>query len=170
MVEVTKARLIVLFQHRSKYSICFQKINKSVIFGLLHPQRMETRPQCFLIDDDPDDQEIFLMALSEVDKNIRCTVAADGIQALQTLSGDPDFVPGHIFLDVNMPRMNGLECLEKIRQLGHLSDTKIIMYSTSADPRVISSSRELGASEYLVKPHGFSSLVQTLTKIFYSKS
>lgn len=131
---------------------------------------MDVTPQCFLIDDDPDDQEIFLMALNEVDENIHCTVAGDGVQALNKLSGDPSFVPGHIFLDVNMPRMNGLECLEKIRQLRHLSHTKIIMYSTSADPKVISSSRELGASEYLVKPHGFASLVETLSKIFFSKS
>ena len=127
--------------------------------------RMTFTNECLLIDDDADDQEIFLMALEKVDKNIHCTVAHDAFEGLRKLSADNAFTPRHIFLDLNMPRMNGLECLREIKKLGHLSDSKVIMFSTSSDARAIEASRQLGADDYIVKPSGFDVLVKTLTSV-----
>jgi CheY-like chemotaxis protein len=124
--------------------------------------------QCLLIDDDLDDQEIFLMALHEADKDVHCVVANDGIEALKKLGEDTSFIPDFIFLDINMPRMNGMQCLEKIKKLSHLANVKIIMFSTSADRKMISKSMELGATEFLLKPSAIGLLIDTLNKILES--
>ena len=120
---------------------------------------------CFLIDDDLDDQEIFLMALKEVDENIHGFVASNGIEALAKLTTDRDFRPSHIFLDVNMQKMNGLQCLPEIKKLDHLKDTQVIMFSTTSEERIVKRCEELGANYFLVKPASFGLLIEALHRI-----
>jgi len=120
---------------------------------------------CFLIDDDLDDQEIFLMALKEVDENINGFVASNGVEAVAKLTTDLDFRPDHIFLDVNMPKMNGLQCLPEIKKLDHLKDTQVIMWSTSSDEHIVKLCEELGARHFLVKPASFGLLIEALHRI-----
>jgi CheY-like chemotaxis protein len=127
---------------------------------------VKKKNECFLIDDDLDDQELFLMALQEVDKNMACVVANDGIEALKKLKTDASFVPGYIFLDVNMPKMNGLQCLAEIKKLSHLKDVNVIMFSTSSDQTIVEKSKELGATDFQVKPAGLGLLIQKLARIF----
>jgi CheY-like chemotaxis protein len=127
---------------------------------------MAMEKKCFLIDDDIDDQEIFMMALEDIDMDISCVTANNGVEALKKLNSDPSFIPDYIFLDINMPKMNGIECLSEIKKLRHLSGVTIMMFSTSSDPEIISASRKLGAVDFLVKPPGLKPLVQTLAKIF----
>ena len=70
----------------------------------------------FLIgDDDPDDQELFLEALKEIDEDFVCVTAFDGQEVLDKLENSL-FVPDMIFLDLNMPKMNGHECLKEIKK------------------------------------------------------
>ncbi|MDP9041841.1 MAG: response regulator [Bacteroidota bacterium] len=121
--------------------------------------------ECLLIDDDRDDQEIFLMALQMVDPQIKCSVVSSGIEGLQKLSEDISYAPYFIFLDINMHKMDGIECLRRIRELGHLNQSKIIMFSTSADVAIIRQCKELGASDFLTKPTGLKPLVNSLTTI-----
>ena len=123
---------------------------------------------CILIDDDTDDQEIFIMALKKIDRYINCIMANDWIEGLQRLTEDLSFVPGYIFIDINMPKMDGIECLVEIRKLNHLQHAKIIMYSTTEDPIIIDKSKELGATAFLVKPPGMKALIRSLTHIFLS--
>ena len=118
----------------------------------------------FLIDDDMDDQEIFCMALQEVDMSVNCLFAKDGIHALETLS-DEKFTPDCIFMDLNMPRMNGDECLVEIKKNPRLQSIPVIMYSTTGDPKVIANSIQLGASDFIVKPPGFKTLTEILRLI-----
>lgn len=118
-----------------------------------------------LIDDDLDDQEIFLMALEEIDTSINCVVEKDCIKAIENLKNNMAFLPQYIFLDVNMHKMSGMDCLVELKKCFHLADSKIIIYSTSADKRIVDRSRELGAYDYLVKPPSVSLLVETLTKV-----
>ena len=120
---------------------------------------------CFLIDDDLDDQEIFLMALKEVDENIQGLVANNGVEALAKLSADRDFKPAHIFLDVNMQKMNGLQCLPEIKKLDHLKDSQVIMFSTTSEENIVKRCHELGASHFLVKPPSFGLLIEALHRI-----
>jgi CheY-like chemotaxis protein len=121
--------------------------------------------ECFLIDDDMDDQEIFHIALQKVDQTIGFTTASNGAEGLGKLKEDPSFVPDYIFLDLNMPKMNGMQCLPKIRRLRHLKEVRIIMYSTTSNAAIIEESIQLGANDFLVKPDKLSLLVNKLSEI-----
>jgi CheY-like chemotaxis protein len=119
----------------------------------------------FVIDDDQDDQEIFTIAAKKVDPAIQCTFANDGVHAVNRFTSDPAFNPGSIFLDVNMPRMNGIECLEVLRNIDRLKNIPIFMCSTSADPKIIAKVKELGAHDFIVKPSTISEFVTVLVGV-----
>ncbi len=127
---------------------------------------MEELKQCLIIDDDPDDQEIFLMCLKKVNANIHCLTANDGVEALSMLKSNEKYIPHYIFLDVNMPKMNGLECLKKIKTIEQLKNTKIFMYSTTSESSVVKESKELGVADFIVKPSSTGELKEKLSKIF----
>jgi CheY-like chemotaxis protein len=121
--------------------------------------------KCFLIDDDLDDQKIFSIITEEVDKTINCTFACDGVDAIEKLN-DGSVSPDIIFLDVNMPRMDGVECLRKIKNDQNLRDIPVFMYSTTADPNTVSVTKTLGAQDFIVKPTNINELTTLLTRIF----
>lgn len=121
--------------------------------------------KCFLIDDDIDDQELFLMALEKVNHDIECKIANDGIHALEILKKNQSYVPDYIFLDVNMPKMNGLQTLAEIKKISSLDSTDVIMFSTSSERNIMETSKALGATKFQVKPTGLTALIQTLSNI-----
>lgn len=127
---------------------------------------MGERLQCLLVDDDLDDQEIFLMTLEQIDKNITCFTANNGVEALTMLRDNKVLIPDYIFLDVNMPKMNGVECLKNINGFQHLKDTKIFMYSTTSETSVMEETKRLGALDFIVKPASSVALNKILSKIF----
>ena len=122
---------------------------------------------CFLIDDDEDDYEIFKMALNEIDPDIILHYAFNGAEAIKRLNEDYHLVPNFIFIDWNMPKMNGKQCLEEIRKSEKLRNVPAYIYSTSSDPRAIELIKQLGASDFIVKPSNISSLVNILAQIFH---
>jgi DNA-binding NtrC family response regulator len=124
---------------------------------------------CLLIDDDIDDQEIFKLALTQLDDDIDCLVANNAIEALEWFRADSSFVPSHIFIDVNMPRMNGIECLREIKKLSHLDSSEVFIYSTTSDPKIVKLTADLGA-RFIVKPSSLESLVSILAESFKSKN
>lgn len=117
------------------------------------------------IDDDQDDIDLFFEALKHVDKNIIPMAAHNGIEALQILNADLFLAPDHIFLDINMPLMNGLEFLRRLRAEQKFSDIPVTMYTTSTSPKDMTICRNLGA-DYMVKPSSYSQLVTALEKKF----
>lgn len=121
---------------------------------------------CFLVDNDEDDREIFVLALQEVEGKPTCATAAGGPEALEKLKSDPQFSPSVIFLDMNMPLMNGTQCLREIRDIERLRETPVYIFSTSSDPTVMKEAKRLGANDFLVKPARFNDLVSLLTSIF----
>ena len=122
--------------------------------------------KCFLIDDDADDQEIFSMAILDLNSSIDCYFADDGVKAIETLIADELFLPNCIFIDINMPRMTGVECLEKIKGIGRLREVPVCMYSTFADPALVAKARELGAADFIVKPADITILSGLLSRFF----
>jgi CheY-like chemotaxis protein len=118
-----------------------------------------------LIDNDEEDQEIFCAALQDVDASISCTMANNAVNALEKINTDPEFTPTIIFIDMNMPMINGLECLQKLKTIERLRDIPVYIYSTSASPSTIADAKRLGAIDFVVKPVGFSQLTALLTDL-----
>lgn len=116
-----------------------------------------------LIDDDIDDRMIFGEVLKELAPDINYHEAINGEDALTKLSRD--FTPDLIFLDLNMPRINGKQFLAEIRQLDHLKHIPVIIYTTSSHDSDKRETRQLGASYFLTKPNSLHELTHTLSRI-----
>lgn len=102
-----------------------------------------------LVDDDVDDQEIFLLTMQDTGTGVECEFASDGLQALAKLGGA--YQPHLIFIDINMPKMNGMELLAELKQNPRLVQTPIYMYSTSDQKEIVTKCMELGASGFMKK-------------------
>jgi iron complex outermembrane receptor protein len=126
---------------------------------------MKRTPTAFLIDDDMDDHEIFSYAMEKADENVQCVFANDGIHALEKINSEEAFVPDFIFIDVNMPRMNGRQCLLELKKIDRLKNTPVFMYSTSADPNEIEENIKLGATDFIIKPSDVNDLSGILRRI-----
>ena len=85
---------------------------------------------CYLIDDDQDDRDFFAMALSEIDPDIKLETADNAAEAIKKL-GTGNFHPDVIFLDINMPRIDGWQCLKQVRMIDHARNIPVVIYSTS---------------------------------------
>lgn len=121
-----------------------------------------TFKQVWLCDDDPDDHYVFAEALTKVLPNAALSICPDGKELLSRLDLER---PDILFLDINMPVINGIETLKKISQLSNLCDLPIVMYSVSDQKTDISACHQLGATLYLVKPQLFQELVAQLKAI-----
>jgi len=119
----------------------------------------------FLADDDADDRDLFIDALQEIDNTIYCYHATNGESALKVLSGDILERPELIFLDLNMPKINGKEVLKTLKNSAELSNIPVIMYSTFFSPEDVKEIIELGASHYLIKQTNFKDLCNALKVI-----
>ena len=104
-----------------------------------------------IIDDDEDDKFFFKEALEEMTNPSICHGANDGVDALNQLR-KAEQLPDFIFLDVNMPRMDGKECLKELKKDAKLKNIPVIMYSTSFSHESIEEFRKLGSSHSLLKP------------------
>lgn len=104
-----------------------------------------------LVDDDHDDAEIFCETLVEIDASILCYCAFNGSEALQKLTNNEIPQPDIIFMDINMPLMNGWLCLEKLKSDVTYKDIPVVMYTTSSNPKDISIAAEMGAAFFFTK-------------------
>jgi len=119
-----------------------------------------------LIDDDMDDREIFETACMTVDPSIKVIGFESGELALESLL-DMRPLPDLIFLDLNMPRLNGIDVLEAIRSRVSLKEVPIVVYTTSFDLKVKNKCSELGAAEVIEKPNSFDALCQKLESLLH---
>ena len=124
---------------------------------------MIQKKRFFIVDDDVDDQELFIEAVNEVDKSIECISASNCEEALQILKSGEIALPDVIFLDLNMPRQNGKQCLAELKKTAHLSKIPVIIYTTSSEKRDIDETTRLGAAHFLTKPNKFDELCKALS-------
>ncbi len=127
---------------------------------------MKEMRQCLIIDDDPDDQEIFIICLDQLNSNVNCIANSDSVDAITKLASDITYTPDYIFVDMNMPKMNGIECLKKLRSMERLNDTQIYMYSTTGDAPSVEESKRHGANDFIIKPAKTAELKEKLSAIF----
>jgi DNA-binding NarL/FixJ family response regulator len=120
----------------------------------------------YLADDDEDDRGMFADALFEIDSTAVLTQAQDGKQLMDIIYDQQVDFPEVIFLDINMPKQDGLKCLEEIRsQDGDLKKTNVIILSTCNDPLIIEKAFDLGATFYAVKPSTFKELKSLIENV-----
>jgi CheY-like chemotaxis protein len=123
---------------------------------------MSIAKNIFLIDDDTDDQEFFIKAISGL-KNISLSgVANNGAEALNLLN-HCTLLPDFVFLDFDMPLMNGIECLREIKKFSRTKDIPVIMLSSAIEQA--ESSREFGAKGFIKKFDDITAFRKELHKV-----
>lgn len=117
------------------------------------------------VDDDADDRQIFEEAVRSLDAQHVCATARDGLDALSYLTiqkAPPDI----IFMDLNMPLMDGKTCLGEIRNNKETGHLPVIIFTTSNNPGDKKRCEELGATDYFLKPVSFVEMREILRGIF----
>ncbi|MDN3493713.1 response regulator [Winogradskyella bathintestinalis] len=116
-----------------------------------------------LADDDIDDCDFFKEAIDEIGQ-LTLSILNDGVELMNFLLAEPANRPNLIFLDLNMPKKSGMECMEEIKSINKLKDIPIIIYSTSLDRTVVNHLYEMGAHHYIQKPGEFSNIKKVVEK------
>ena len=120
-----------------------------------------------LVDDDADDRDIFKMALSETGESVRLITAGDAEEALRWIDSTSE-LPHFIFLDLNMPRMSGTQCLIEMKKNVELVHTPIVVYSTSSAERDREAAVAAGAHAFFTKPSAIGELTDRLKRLLAS--
>ena len=122
-----------------------------------------------LADDDKDDRFFFEMALDALTITTKLATVVDGEKLMVYLSDNVRQLPDVLFLDLNMPRKNGFECLSEIKGSKTLKQLPVIIFSTSFEQEVVNLLYLNGAHYFMRKPAEFSQLKkiiqQTVTLI-----
>lgn len=126
---------------------------------------LEKIKHIFLVDDDEDDRLFFVEAIQEIDNTVACSLAENGRKALQKLHALVE-LPDLIFMDINMPELNGFECLKELKKSPRLATIPVIMLSTSVSHKDIDYSMALGAKMFFTKPNSYTKLCELLRKVF----
>ena len=111
-----------------------------------------------LADDDKDDGILFKDVLEELPLSTRLTTVFNGEQLMQLLNETKEQLPDILFLDLNMPRRNGFDCLSEIRQTEKLKSLSVVIFSTSFESEVVNLLYKNGAQYYIRKPNSFAQL------------
>jgi CheY-like chemotaxis protein len=117
-----------------------------------------------LADDDEDDCMFFKDALNELSLPVSLKIVANGADLRNFLENNPVDFPRILFLDLNMPRKTGIECLSEIKQSEKLKQLPVIIYSTSFNPDVVDLLYNKGAQHYIRKPVDFEHLKSVINK------
>ena len=125
-----------------------------------------------IADDDPDDRLLIKEALEEAHFDCPIEFFTDGVDLLDYLHGRGEYarrpaalLPGLLFLDLNMPRMDGREALQKIKQDPHLRRIPVVVLTTSSSEEDVFRLYDLGVNSFITKPANFDTLVKIMESI-----
>lgn len=116
-----------------------------------------------LADDDDDDCIFFKEALDELSLPVTLATVHDGVELMEYLDTAAGNLPDILFLDLNMPRKNGHECLSEIKEAELLKKLPVIIFSTSLDSKNVDLMYDMGATYYISKPGDFSKLKKVIS-------
>ena len=129
-----------------------------------------TRPiNILLADDDPDDRFFFNKALKEIPLSTKLTTVHDGEELMNYLRRNLENLPNILFLDLNMPRKTGFECLFEIKDDEKLKSIPVVMFSTSFpsnlnyEQSMVETLKGIGAQNYIRKPGVFALLKEAIS-------
>jgi CheY-like chemotaxis protein len=132
---------------------------------------MKNAKRILLAEDNPLDVELTLEAISDDHPVEQVTVVRDGIEAFEFLRYEgkyktrPKEDPVVIFLDIKMPRMDGIEALQVIRSHPDLKHIPVVMLTSSREKKDVSKCYSLGANAYVVKPVDFKEFMETMKNV-----
>jgi CheY-like chemotaxis protein len=115
-----------------------------------------------LADDDNDDCLLFKEALEELPLSTHLTIVNDGDQLMKLLLEETSQLPHVLFLDLNMPRKNGFECLTEIKLNKELSQLFVIIFSTSYEQEIVNLLYKNGAQYFIRKPSEFTQIKKVI--------
>jgi len=116
-------------------------------------------------DDDQDDRLFFRDAIEELKVKTVLTLLNDGIELMDYLNALDSKLPHLVFLDLNMPKKGGMQCLQEIRSDSKLKDLSIAIFSTSSSEKDIEETFVKGANIYIKKPNDFKELKRVLSEV-----
>ncbi|QTD36496.1 response regulator [Polaribacter batillariae] len=125
----------------------------------------EDRVYIVLADDDEDDRLFFEEAFEELKMNTKVKTCNDGVELMDYLNNETNSLPNILFLDLNMPKKSGIECLLEIKNNERFKDIAIAIYSTSASEEDIENTFVMGANIYIKKPDDFKKLKKILSNV-----
>jgi two-component system chemotaxis response regulator CheY len=114
-----------------------------------------------IVDDSPSIRQQVGRAL--VDAGFEVVEAGDGVEGIERLQADAEI--GMVFLDINMPRMTGLEMLDKIKLEGRTASLPVVMLTSEGQRSLIERAKQAGAKGWIVKPFKPELLVGTVRKL-----
>lgn len=117
-----------------------------------------------LADDDYDDCDFFEEAFTASFPDIKLSISNNGGKLMEHLNRPPEPLADIIFLDLNMPVKNGVECLAEIRSDSALQDNVVVIFTTSSNPEDIEKLYRLGANYFITKPVDFNDLPVLIEK------
>jgi CheY-like chemotaxis protein len=128
---------------------------------------MKTLKRILLVEDNPNDVELTLAALSDAHLGNDVFVVRDGAEALAYLryaweTGSASGLPAVVLLDLKMPRVDGFDVVKKMKTDDRFRKIPIVMLTSSAEERDLHESSRLGVNAYLVKPLAFQSFVDAI--------
>ena len=118
----------------------------------------------FFAEDDPDDQALFRQAIYDVSDTVFIKTFDDGVALMDSLYSGAQ-LPDILFLDLNMPRKSGFDCLIGIKDDARLQKINVVILSTSTHPQNIDYCYNHGAAFYAVKPPDYRTLTKLLKKV-----
>ncbi|NRR92827.1 response regulator [Winogradskyella undariae] len=117
-----------------------------------------------LADDDEDDRFFFTEAFEDLKIKNRVSTFKDGIELMEFLE-ESSLLPDLLFLDLNMPKKSGIECLKEIKANSKFNEIIIAIYSTSSSEEDVENTFVLGANIYIKKPNDFEKLKKVLSEV-----
>lgn len=131
------------------------------------PEKQQVEGRVLLVEDSPDDQTLTVRALRRAGVTGEITLARDGAEALSLLlpAGEgPHVLPQIVLLDLKLPKVQGLEVLERIRSDPRTRDLRVIVVTSSDEEADIQASQRLGADDYIRKSVDFWEFCETLRR------
>ncbi len=118
-----------------------------------------------LVDDDFEDAEFFQYAVNVVGTPIDFLHVESSECLFKTLAVNPTDLPDLIFLDLNLPKVDGFQCLKELKSSCNYTKIPVLIYSTSSDEQDKELAKELGAVDFISKPFELSTLIEKLKSI-----
>jgi DNA-binding response OmpR family regulator len=135
------------------------------MLGLFKSKKKTKQAKILVVDDEADIVSTIEYRLKACDFQV--ITAGNGQEGLDKATAE---IPDLVLLDINMPIMDGHEMLARLRSLGNLKDTPVIMLTAYSDRRDVSKAAELGISDYVTKPFDFSDLMEKITGALESRA